>query len=114
MNAPITITGTCAVWLNEFHTPAEILDYLDAGNTCRALDVMCFYGSPELEKFSSYARIGEAQVTVTLLPRDKQTAMAVQALNAKLQELRAAYQQKQQEIMDQISRLQAIEYVSEA
>jgi hypothetical protein len=49
-----------------------------------------------------------------LLPRDEQTKLAVQALQQKLDQLRAAYMAKQQEILDQISRMQAIEYVSEA
>jgi hypothetical protein len=50
-------------------------------------------------------------VTVRLLPRDEQTRMALAGLNAKLDQLRAAYLEKQQEILEEINKLQALDYV---
>jgi hypothetical protein len=115
MSKPITITATRAVWINQYHTPAELLSYLERGEHGRIVDIVSVYGSPDMDKFGdTYTRIGEADVTLRLLPRDEQTKLAVQALQQKLDQLRAAYMAKQQEIMDQISRMQAIEYVSEA
>jgi hypothetical protein len=114
MSAPLTITATRAVWMNEYHTPAELLAYIERGDYGRAVDIVWCYGEPEKKELSNYTRVGEADITLRLLPRDQQAAMAVEALSKKLQELRAAYMQKQQEILDQISKLQAITYEAEA
>jgi hypothetical protein len=111
----LTITTTRAVWLNQYHTPDELMKYLERGEGGRASDILTTYGPPEMEKFGEgYTRIGEADITYRLLPRDEQAALAVASLNRKLEELRAAYLQKQQEIMEQISKLQAITYEAEA
>lgn len=109
MNKPLIVTASCAVWMNQYHTPAELLGYVESNKPGRAIDILSFYGPPSLEKFGDdYMRVGDAEVTLHLLPRDKQAAMAVQQLNKKLADLRAAYMERQQEILAQISKLQAL------
>ena len=111
MSEPLTITATVAVWMSEYHTPAELMQYIERGDGAGAMSTLTLYGPPDKKSFCEYARMGEADVTLRLLPRDTQVRMAVQSLNEKLDQLRAAYHQKQQEILAQISKLQALDYV---
>lgn len=114
MNNPITITATVSAWLyqgSHSSSPASLLEAIEKGNATRAIGMLHFYGAPTQEKFGDYARVGEAEITLRLAPRDEQVRAAVHALNDKLNELRAAYLQRQQEYLDQISKLQALEYV---
>jgi hypothetical protein len=108
MNDPITITVTRAAWLSQYHSPDELMQAVEGGAAGRVVDMVSIYGAPDKQEWAGYTRVGEAEVTLHLLPRDQQAALAVAALNRKLQELRAAYLAKQQEIMEQISKLQAI------
>ena len=110
MSDPITINADCAVWLSEYHKPHELVKLLEQGNIQRIVNIVSLYGPPSMEKFSDYKRIGSASITLTLLPQDEQVRMAVQSLNDKLQELRAAYHSKQHEILAEISKLQALTY----
>lgn len=114
MNDPITITATVAAWLtnSEYHgRPQDLLAAIERGDAVGAVSMLSLYGPPSKQTFSDCLRVGEADVTVRLMPRDEQTRLAVAALNGQLEKLRAAYLTRQQEIMAQISKLQAIEYV---
>ena len=53
-------------------------------------------------------QIGTAVVTVTLFPKEERHAKELSSLNAKLQEVRAENQQRENAILDQISKLQAL------
>lgn len=107
---PITITATVAVWTrdSEYNGISDVLANLEAGRHQRVVDSLIFYGAPDSKTFGDYIRFGEADVIVRLLPRDEQTRIAVQTLNDKLTKLRAAYVSRQQEILAQISKLQAL------
>lgn len=111
MSNPITITGTVAVWLYSFNSPTDLLTALEKGNTQSVLGMLSYYGSPAQEKFGDHVRVGEADVTVRLFPRDEQTRQAVELLKAKSDKLRAAYLAAQQELLEQIQKLSAIDYV---
>lgn len=111
MSQALTITATVAVWMSEYHTPAELMQYIERGDGAGAVSTLTLYGPPDKKSFCDYTRMGEAEVTLRLLPRDEQVRMAVQSLNEKLDKLRAAYLQKQQEILAEISKLQALDYV---
>lgn len=108
MNESITITGTVAVWLYSFNQPSDLLSAIEGGKTQRALDMLSYYGPANQESFGDHVRVGEADVTVRLFPRDEQTRIAVVALKKKLEKLRAAYLTAQQEIYEQITNLQAL------
>jgi len=112
----IKITATVAAWLHGGYgsEPQDMLAAIEKGDSVRVINMMALYGKPEMSAFGDYVRVGEADVTLRLLPRDEQTRKAVETLNRKLNELRAAYLTKQQEIMEQISKLQALDYVEAA
>lgn len=108
MSEHIIITATVAAWLPSYHTPADLLASVESGKAVRVMNTLHFYGDTDQKQFGEALRVGEADVTLRLIPRDAQTKLAVQALNAKLQKLRAAYLSAQQEIMEQISKYQAL------
>jgi hypothetical protein len=108
---PITVTTTVAVWLanTEYSgRPQDLVDALAKGDAIRVVNLLQFYGEAGKEKFCDYIKVGEADITLRLISRDEQTRMALEALNAQLQKLRAAYMERQQEILTQISNLQAL------
>jgi hypothetical protein len=49
-------------------------------------------------------------VTVRLIPKDQQTRLAVQALEAQLAEERVKWHQRQEAILAEINKLQALEF----
>lgn len=55
-----------------------------------------------------YPEIGEAIVTITLFSQDKIIANKLQALQDQLQTVRAENQRRENAILDQISKLQAL------
>ena len=111
MNEPITITATVAVWLSNSeygYKPSDLMRALERGNAVEAVNMLSFYGPATKEKFSDCTRVGEADITIRLISRDEQTRLALADLNDKLQKLRPASQQRQAEILAQISKLQAL------
>ena len=66
------------------------------------------------EESSSETQIGTAVVTITLYPASERHAKELDALNAKLQATRAENQQRENAILDQISKLQALTFVEAA
>ena len=61
-----------------------------------------------------YPMIGSVTVTLTLYSKDKLVRGQIEALNAKLQKERADSQVRQNAIMDQISKLQALTFDDQA
>lgn len=57
-----------------------------------------------------YTLIGTGEVTATLFSRDQVVQAQIEALNKRLQAERAETQQRQQAILDQISKLQALTF----
>lgn len=108
MKAPITIKATRGVWLSTHNNLSDVAHYLEQGKTDLALGLLSIVGPASRETFSDYIRIGDAEVTLTLKPRDEQAAMAVMQLRAKLDKLREAYAEAQREILAQISKYEAI------
>ena len=108
MSNPITIKATRAVWLSTRNNLSDVAHYLDQGKTDLALGLLSIVGPASWETFADYIRIGDAEVTLTLKPRDEQAAMAVMQLRAKLDKLREAYAEAQREILAQISKYEAI------
>ena len=58
---------------------------------------------------AEYMQIGTAEVVITLMTPSETAAAEVAALNAQLAAHRAAFQRKQAEILERISKLQALE-----
>jgi hypothetical protein len=114
VNAPITVTATVSVWLNNSEysrsRPQDLVAALERGDPLAVVNAVAFYGPADKEKFSDCIKVGVADITMRLISRDEQTRMALEGLNEQLQKLRAAYQERQQEILTQISKLQAITF----
>ena len=108
MSNPITIKATRGVWLSTHNNLSDVAHYLEQGKTDIALNLLSIVGPASWETFSDYIRIGDAEVTLTLKPRDEQAAMAVMQLRAKLDKLREAYAEAQREILAQISKYEAL------
>lgn len=108
MSEHITVTATVAAWLPSHYQPADLIAALEAGDGSRVTNMLHLYGNTDMASFANCLRVGEADVTLRLLPRDEQTRLAVQALKAKLEKLRAAYLTAQQEIYEQLTNLQAL------
>lgn len=106
----ITIKATTAVWLYQGSKPHQLVAHIEKGNHRAALDMLHLYGPASMDKFGDYVRVGEADVTVRLIPRDDQVRMAVDSLKEQLEQARAAFHAKQQEILDEINKLQAITF----
>lgn len=113
-NEPITVTATVSVWLGNSEysrtRPQDLVAALEKGDTHAVVNAVYFYGPADKEKFADNIKVGEADITIRLISRDEQTRMALEGLNEQLQKLRAAYHERQQEILTQISKLQAITF----
>jgi hypothetical protein len=59
-----------------------------------------------------WAQIGTARVIITIDPKEKIIANRVAALHAELQTVRAENQRRENAIIDQISKLQAITFTA--
>jgi hypothetical protein len=80
---------------------------IDDGETGdRILGGMVFYHKP----FDGYVEVGEATIEVTLHSSEVIAASQLDSLKAKLQEVRAENQQRENAILDQISKLQALTF----
>ncbi|MEJ7932546.1 hypothetical protein WG922_21430 [Ramlibacter sp. AN1015] len=112
-NEPVTITATVAVWLSPYTKPHELTAALQHGDAVGAASMLTLYGGPDKETFSDYARMGEADVTIRLIPHDEQVRFAVQALQEQLDKARAAFHREQQRILAEIGKLQALTYDAE-
>lgn len=108
MSNPVTITATVSAWLPTYSKPQDLIAALERGNAVQTVNALQFYGEASKDKFAEYIKVGEADITLRLVSRDEQTRIALEALNDQLQKLRAAYMERQQEIMQQISNLQAL------
>jgi hypothetical protein len=113
MSKPIEITATVAVWLPNY-SRRDFQSILERGNSLRIIDALQFYGPPDKKDFSDYVRVGEADITVRLIPKDEQTRLMVQALQKQLTEERVKWHERQEAILAEISKLSALEYVEAA
>lgn len=110
MAEQIKLTATLSAWVDADYGIRNLVHALSSGNTKNAFDSLTFYGDADREKFCDYAKVGTAEITLTLVAKDEITANAVKALHAKLEQARAEWLQKQAEILEQISKFQALTF----
>lgn len=110
MNAPIAITTKVACWVSKGYQQRDLYAALEKNNSVAVVNAVALYGSPDMKSFSDYIRVGDAEVTVTMIPRDEQTRLIVQSLQEQLTEERVKWHQRQEAILAEISKLQALEY----
>jgi hypothetical protein len=113
MNEPITITATVAAWVSSGYTQRDLMAAIEVGDSVAAINALTFCETSE-EDFGDFLRVGEAEVTVTLIPRNEQAALMVKALQDKLEEERGKWLERQQAILNEISKLQALTYEAAA
>ncbi len=109
MSKPITITATVAAWVSkDAYMQRTFRNAVEAGDQQAIVGSIHFYGTPDKKSFCDNIRIGEADITVRLLPKDEQTRVMVQALQTQLTEERVKWHQRQEAILAEISKLSAL------
>ena len=114
MNEPITITATVAAWVSSGYNQRDLMAAIEVGDSVAAINALALFGETSKEEFGDFLRVGEAEVTVTLIPRNEQAALMVKALQDKLEEERGKWLERQQAILNEISKLQALTYEAAA
>lgn len=110
MNNPIIITATVAAWLCSSYKPHQLLAAVKSGKAVEVASMLTLYGPASRKDFSDYIRVGEADITIRLMPHDEQVKLAVQALQKQLDEDRGKWLERQRQILEQIQNLSAISY----
>ena len=113
MNKPLTVTATVAAWFtmpDSEYQRDELERAIEQQDGQKIVNLLSFYGDPgsTMESLPHWLCFGEADITVRLITKDERTRAAVNALHDKLAQLRAAYQQKQREILAEISKYEAL------
>lgn len=109
----IKITATVGAYLTSSRNPADLVDACgDPEQHEHLIGTLLTYSSWDMSK--AWAKVGDAEITVTMAPRDEQVAAALTALRGQLDDARAEWLQKQNEILERINKLQALEMTVEA
>jgi len=113
VNKPITITATVAAWFtspDSIYERDRLEDAIEKQDGVAIIGALHFYKEPgsELKFMPNWICMGEADITLRLITKDERTRAAVHALHNKLAQLRSAYQQKQREILAEISKYEAL------
>jgi hypothetical protein len=109
MSKPITITATVDAWLT---STTDTMDKLLSAKDSKEVVSRLGFSNWNMAKGTyPWVKVGTAEVTVTLLPRDEIVAVQTKVLQDELQKERADSQMRQNAILDRISKLQALEYV---
>jgi hypothetical protein len=110
MSTPITFTGTTKVWTtSQWRNVDHILHLVKEGDFDEAASGMT-YINHDISDAEGWAEVGVATITVTFHPREELVAKELDGLNTQLQKVRAENQQRENAILDRISKLQAITY----
>ena len=110
MSTPITFTGTTKVWTTStWRNIDHVLHMVKEGDFDEAASVMT-YINHDMSDTEGWAEVGVATITVTFHPREELVAKELEGLNTQLQKVRAENQQRENAILDRISKLQAITY----
>lgn len=114
MNNAIQISATTTAWLASWRSVDDLMDGLKNGDYQKIVDYLSYASWDMARGENPYTEIGQATITVSIMPRDQLAAAQVKALKKELENERAKFMERQAEILEQINKLQAIEYVAEA
>jgi hypothetical protein len=106
MSTAITITATLPAWASSSYQATNMLRHLKDGEPQKAAETM-FFASGDMESLQ-WIRVGEADLTVRVHSESAIVAGQLQALQRELDNARAEWMTKQQEILERISKLQAL------
>ncbi len=108
-----TFTSSCKVWLSNSGTSErDVRAHIQSGQLDRAVNTLIFYQVDSGP--ASWTEVGIAEITITLRPSSDINEEQLQSLQRELQTVRAENQQRENAILQRISKLQAIEYTPEA
>lgn len=112
MSEPIKFTGTTKVWTTSpWSNIDHILHTVKEGELDEAAGELV-YLNHDMSDTEGWSEVGVATITVTLHPRDEIVAKELEGLNTQLQNVRAENQQRENAILDRISKLQALEFTA--
>jgi hypothetical protein len=107
-------TATIKAWTtSKWRDIDYVQELINEGNTTEALAALCFSNN-DMSDMEDWTEVGTAEVTVTFHPRDTVVAKELEGLKVQLERVRADNHMRENAILDRISKLQAITYVSEA
>lgn len=107
-----TITTTSKLWFNSYHGPDDLSkDPLELVNNLTFLNPAC---SDADWAAMGYTRVGDAEITITLVDTDTLVQNKVESLRAEQKRVIADAQLKSTQIESQIQKLLAIECATEA
>jgi hypothetical protein len=109
MTNGITITATLNAWTTSQWRMDNLMRFLKDGKQDEAVDELSFsLGDGMGRGENPWTLVGTAEIRVSLVSQDEMVASQLTALRAELDHHRAAWLTKQQEIMERISKLQAL------
>lgn len=111
MSNEFKFTASSRAWLTD--SRYSLNDLQEAIRKCdhkAVIDSLCFSNCDMDVGSNPWTNAGTAEITVTLNSRESIVSAATAALQKELAEERAKWLTKQQEILDRISKLQALEY----
>lgn len=114
MAEQIKLTATLSAWAHTQYSLREFTEEVAKGNGRTAIEKAAFYFGPDEDTFCDYTKVGTAEITLNVVSRDDLTSNAVAALKATLEQERAKWLQKQAEILEQISKFQALTFEAPA
>jgi hypothetical protein len=113
MSKQIKITAIVGAYLTSQKNIAHLVEACEDHEMHRDLvGSILTYSAWDMSK--TWAKVGEAEITVTLASKDEQVAAAITALRGQLDLERAKFLQTQSEILERINKLQALEMTVEA
>jgi hypothetical protein len=112
MSTPIQFTGTVKAWTTSTYRNIDhVLHMAKEENLDEAASVLT-YTNNDMSNVEDWVEVGVATITITLHPRDELVAKELEGLNTQLQKVRAENQQRENAILDRISKLQALEWTA--
>jgi hypothetical protein len=110
MTTPIRFTGVTKVWTtSQWRNIDYILHAIKEGKLDEAASEMS-YINHDMSNTEGWAEVGVATITVELYPREELVSKELDGLKVQLEKVRADNQQRENAILDRISKLLAVTY----
>ena len=110
MTKLIRFTGSTKAWTTSTWEGIDSVLHAVKDNKLDQAANILSYSILDMSSAEGWAEVGTATITVELYSHEKLVAKELEGLNDQLQQIRAANQQRENVILDRISKLQAITY----
>ena len=105
-------TGKTKVWVTTYgYSIDDVIHTVNEGDDVSAVSMLT-YNDTDMSD-TGWVEVGEAEITVTLKPRDQFQEKELEKLKQQLKQVRADNVMRENLILDRISKLQAISYNGE-